>query len=62
MKGKSTFNTIGPLSQGVWILDSEATNHMTPSPKLFNKYVKMTREQHILVAMVIVYPYLDRRI
>lgn len=28
MKGKSTFNTIGPMSQGVWILNLRATDHM----------------------------------
>jgi len=40
MKGKITFNTIGPLSQGVWILDLGATDYMTSFPKLFNSYVK----------------------
>lgn len=34
----------------VWILDLRATNHMTPFPKLFNSYVKMTREPLITTA------------
>jgi len=43
MKDKSTFNIISPLFQGVWILYSEAIDHLTP-------FVKMTREQLITVA------------
>jgi len=50
MKGKSTFNTIGPVSQADWILDSRASDHMTPFPILFNLYLKMTKEQLIIVA------------
>ena len=49
MKGKSALNIIGLLSQDVWILDSGATNHTTPFLKLFNSYVKMIREQLIIV-------------
>jgi len=49
-KDKSTINTISLLSQGVWILDSGATNNMTPFPVLFNSYVKMIKEQLIMVA------------
>jgi len=44
MKGQSTFNIFGPLSQGEWILDSGATDHMTLFANFFNLYVKMTRE------------------
>lgn len=40
----STFNTIDPLSLGVWMFDSEATDHTTPFLKLFNSYVKITKQ------------------
>lgn len=49
MKGKSTLNNIGPLSQGVWILDLGAIDHITPFPKLFISYFKITREKPITV-------------
>jgi len=34
-KGRNTYNTIGPFSQGIWILDSRATDHITPFLDLF---------------------------
>jgi len=49
MKGKSTFNNkYWPFVSRC--LNSEATNHMTLIPKLFNSYVKMTKEQLITIA------------
>nr|KYP62322.1 hypothetical protein KK1_016854 [Cajanus cajan] len=49
MKGKISLNTIGPVSQGIWILDSGATDHMTHFRVIFNSYVKRNREQLITV-------------
>nr|KYP34084.1 hypothetical protein KK1_045003 [Cajanus cajan] len=50
MNGKICLNTVGPMSQGIWILDSGATDHMTPFRVFFNSYVKRNREQLITVA------------
>jgi len=44
MKVTSTFNIIGLLSHGIWIFGSGTIDYITPFPKLFNLYVKMTIE------------------
>nr|KYP67889.1 hypothetical protein KK1_021504 [Cajanus cajan] len=50
MKGKSIFNTFGFVSQGVWNLDSRATNHMALFPSLFASYSKINVKQFITIA------------
>nr|KYP74001.1 Retrovirus-related Pol polyprotein from transposon TNT 1-94 [Cajanus cajan] len=50
MKGKSSLHTVGPVSQGIWILDSGATDHMTPFRMIFKSYIQRNREQLITVA------------
>nr|KYP62605.1 Retrovirus-related Pol polyprotein from transposon TNT 1-94 [Cajanus cajan] len=41
---------MGPVSQGMWILDSGATDHMTPFRMIFKSYIQRNREQLITVA------------
>nr|KYP41699.1 hypothetical protein KK1_036913 [Cajanus cajan] len=50
MKGKISLNIVGPVSQGIWILNSRATDHMTLFRVIFNSYFKRNREQLITVA------------
>jgi len=50
IKGKSSFEIVGPMSHSIWIIDFGATNHVTPLPMLFNSYVKMIGEQLIKIA------------
>ncbi|KAL2327646.1 hypothetical protein Fmac_021073 [Flemingia macrophylla] len=49
MTGKNCLNTAGHLSQEIWILDSGATDHMTPFHMIFKSYVKQNKEQFITV-------------
>nr|KYP53498.1 Retrovirus-related Pol polyprotein from transposon TNT 1-94 [Cajanus cajan] len=44
MKGKSSLHIGGPVSQVIWILDSGATDHMTPFHMIFKSYIKRNRE------------------
>ncbi|KOM56062.1 hypothetical protein LR48_Vigan10g195400 [Vigna angularis] len=50
MKGKICLNTVGNMTQGIWILDSGATDHMTPCRVSFNSYDESSKEQLITVA------------
>jgi len=49
IKGKSRFNTIGPLPLVLWIFDLRAIDQITHFPKLFNLYVKMSNEKFTIV-------------
>ncbi|RDX65444.1 hypothetical protein CR513_55899, partial [Mucuna pruriens] len=50
MNGKSSFNISGSVPQSIWILDSGATDHMTPFPSHFTSYLKVSKRQLIIVA------------
>ncbi|RDY11131.1 Copia protein, partial [Mucuna pruriens] len=50
MKGKSSFNISGSVPQGIWILDSGATNRMVPFPSYFTSYLKVSKKQPITIA------------
>ncbi|RDX85725.1 Copia protein, partial [Mucuna pruriens] len=50
MNGKSSFNISGSIPQSIWILDSRATNHMTPFPSYFTSYLKVSKKKLIIVA------------
>ncbi|XP_022632488.1 uncharacterized protein LOC111240859 [Vigna radiata var. radiata] len=50
IKGKICLNTVGHVSHGIWILDSGATDHMTPFSGNFDSYNKSNKEQLITVA------------
>ncbi|RDY05767.1 hypothetical protein CR513_10351, partial [Mucuna pruriens] len=50
MNGKSSFNISGSVPQIIWILDSRATNHMTPFPSYFTSYHNISKKQLITIA------------
>ena len=50
IKGRICLNTVGHVSHGIWILDSGATDHMTPFSVSFDSYGKRNKEQLITVA------------
>ncbi|RDX81124.1 hypothetical protein CR513_38237, partial [Mucuna pruriens] len=50
MNGKSSFNISGSVPQSIWILDSGATDHMTPFPSHFTSYLKVPKRQLITIA------------
>ncbi|RDY11602.1 hypothetical protein CR513_03701, partial [Mucuna pruriens] len=50
MNGKSFFNISGSVPQSIWILDSRATDHMTPFPSHFTSYLKVPKRQLITIA------------
>ncbi|BAT82078.1 hypothetical protein VIGAN_03203000, partial [Vigna angularis var. angularis] len=50
IKGKICLNIVGHMSEGIWILDSGATDHMTPCSVSFDSYGKRNKEQLITVA------------
>ncbi|RDX58248.1 hypothetical protein CR513_62446, partial [Mucuna pruriens] len=37
------------VPQSIWILDSEATDHMTPFPSYFTSYLKVSKKKLITV-------------
>ncbi|RDY11660.1 hypothetical protein CR513_03650, partial [Mucuna pruriens] len=49
MNGKSSFNISGLVPQSIWILDSGATDHMTPFPSHFTSYLKVPKRKLITV-------------
>ncbi|RDX99827.1 hypothetical protein CR513_17069, partial [Mucuna pruriens] len=50
MKGKSYFNISSSVPLSIWILDSRVTDHMTPFPPYFTSYLKVSKNQLIIVA------------
>ncbi|RDX81891.1 hypothetical protein CR513_37383, partial [Mucuna pruriens] len=49
MNGKSSFNISSSVPQSIWILDSRATNHMTPFSSYFTSYLKVSKKKLIIV-------------
>ncbi|BAT85997.1 hypothetical protein VIGAN_04360600 [Vigna angularis var. angularis] len=50
IKGKIYLNSVGQVSQGIWILDLGAIDHMTPFSGSFDSYGKSNKAQLIMVA------------
>ncbi|RDX65650.1 hypothetical protein CR513_55679, partial [Mucuna pruriens] len=50
MKGKSSFNISGSVSQSIWIFDSRTTDHMTSFLLNFKSHLKLSKEQLIIIA------------
>ncbi|RDX62046.1 hypothetical protein CR513_59656, partial [Mucuna pruriens] len=50
MNGKSSFNISSLVPQSIWILDSEATEHMTTFLSHFTSYLKVPKRQLITIA------------
>ncbi|RDX69088.1 putative mitochondrial protein, partial [Mucuna pruriens] len=43
-------HVVSKVSQNIWILDFETTDHMTPFPSFFTSYIKVSKKQLITIA------------